>query len=102
MSWEKRDVSVRAIAVFAGALVASAVVIHIAVWLTILFFQRGTPDRPKLAPREPAVPPLEIQDAARQRQAEEAILSSEGNGRIPIERAMDLVVDELPVRKEKK
>jgi hypothetical protein len=101
MSRETRDVSVRGIAIFAGALVAGLIVVMVVIGLVIVLLQGGAPDRTSPPPREPAGPPLRIQDMAQQRAAEEAILSSEGNGRIPIERAMDLVVGELPVRRGK-
>jgi hypothetical protein len=112
---ETRDANVRAIMWFAIGLVVSAIVIHLAVaGLFVLFSRRHPspepPSRIVLQPRNLAPEPrLEVSgntDLERFRMAQAQRLNSygwvdqhRGIARIPIERAMDLIVQRgLPSR----
>ena len=116
---ETTDVNIRAILIFGGALIVSAVVISFAVWVLFRYFEaretrRVAPEYPLAATQESRLPPeprLQTnprEDLEQLREQEEQILNSYGwvdkNGgvaRIPIEEAMKLVVQRgLPARQE--
>jgi hypothetical protein len=117
---EETDVNVRAILAFAGALVVSAVVIHLLVWLLFAFFAareatRVEPQYPLAAgqiERQPPEPRLQTnprEDLRELHDSEDAILGgygwvdrNAGVVRIPIEEAMKIVVERgLPARQGK-
>ncbi|MBI2930688.1 MAG: hypothetical protein HYY16_03475 [Planctomycetes bacterium] len=92
--------SVRAVALFGVALLASAVVIHVAVWLLLSLFQRPSFGPIQVPRREGVQRDAGFPDVRRIRQDEERLLSTydwvdgeTGVVRIPIERAMDLLVE---------
>jgi hypothetical protein len=113
---ERTDVNVRAILWFCGGLVLIAAVIHVAVWLLFIAFERRTaaadPAPAPLAQPAGQLPPsprLQIRpvnDLKALRAEEDALLHAEGPAgeqpgiyRIPIERAKQLIVERgLPVR----
>lgn len=113
---ERTDVNVRAILWFCGGLVLIAAVIHVAVWLLFITFERRTaaadPAPAPLAQPAGQLPPsprLQIRpvnDLKALRAEEDALLHAEGTAgeqpgvyRIPIERAKQLIVERgLPVR----
>lgn len=113
---ERTDVDVPAILWFCGGLVLIAAVIHVAVWLLFIAFERRTaaadPAPAPLAQPAGQLPPsprLQIRpvnDLKALRAEEDAWLYAEGPAgeqpgvyRIPIERAKQLIVERgLPVR----
>jgi hypothetical protein len=115
---EARDVSTRIVVIFAVALVAGAVLVFAAIWLLFLllgaqanrvYAEREYPLAPVGAPAQPPAPSLQTQprdDLKALRAAEEDRLTtygwvnpSAGIARIPIERAMQLTLEQgLPVR----
>ena len=112
---ETRDISVRVVAWFAAGLIVAAIIIHFAVGAVFALFnkQHPSPEAPSriaLHPRVIAPPPrLQIDppaDLAQFRMSEEDKLNSygwvnkeRGIVRIPIERAIDLIVQRgLPTR----
>ncbi|MFL6514585.1 MAG: hypothetical protein ACJ8M1_06125 [Chthoniobacterales bacterium] len=112
---ETRDVNVRAVVWFGIGLVVTAIVIHLALAGLFRVFakQYPSPDPPSrivLQPRvlapEPRLQANPVEDLDQFRAAEEEKLSSygwvdqqHGIARIPIERAMDLIVQRgLPTR----
>ena len=116
---ETSDVNIRAVFTFGAALVAVALLIHFFVWLLFGYFSsreavRARPEYPLRvgqAERQPPEPRLQTnprEDLRSLRDAEDAILGSYGwvdkNAgvvRIPIERAMQLTVEQgLPARSE--
>jgi hypothetical protein len=113
---DDRDLPVRWLAAFAGALVALAVATHVALWfyerhLAARAAARDAPDRPLLV-APPALPPRpriqvdERADFEAFRRSEDAVLDTydlsdpaPGAVRVPISRAMDLIAQEgLPAR----
>jgi hypothetical protein len=113
---EETDVNIRAIFGFAGALLAVAIVIHVAVWGLFRYFDdreaREYGPASSMAIGEPRVPPeprLQVhprEDAAEFRAQEDVILNGytwvnreTGTVRIPIAEAMKTTVQKgLPVR----
>jgi hypothetical protein len=107
---EERDVRISAVLWFGFWLFAAAVVIHLAMWGMFRLFawqeRRGQRALPpgisaslKRTPSEPRLEPLPLAPRASLRASEDARLSSygwvdRGNGvaRIPIDRAMELIV----------
>jgi len=106
-----RDIDLRAILWFGGALVAAAIVVHVAMWLLSSFF-RGemAAGDPKQAPimaetRREAAPAPRLQsdpnlDMAELRAEENAALETyawlgtdKTTARIPVERAMEILLD---------
>lgn len=116
VSHEASDVDVRGILRFAGALAILAALIHIALYgLLFVYDQRETRRAaPVSAPRKEEPPPeprLRVApraDLLEMRKAEEDLLGSYGwvdreknVARMPIDRAMDMVVQRgLPARKQ--
>lgn len=115
VSHEQSDVNIRAIVIFAVALLVAAIVIHIGLYWLLEFYGEESP-RPApvvTAPgAEEQIPPPRLQispraDLAKMRAAEERELTTYGwvdkekqTVRIPIDRAMELLVKRgLPVRK---
>jgi hypothetical protein len=113
---EKRDISVPAVAWFAAGLVVSAIVIHFGIaWLFNAYGrQYPSPEAPSRIAMQPRMiaPPPQLQtdpaaDLKRFRANEEAELNhygwidrQKGIVRIPIEQAMELIVQRgLPTRK---
>jgi hypothetical protein len=116
---EESDVDIRAIFGFGAALIAIAVVIHVAILLFFNVLERGAGQQSAVAyplatgqeDRLPPEPRLQIaprEDLAALRAKEDAILRSYGwvdrNAgvvRIPIDRAMELTLERgLPARQE--
>jgi hypothetical protein len=113
---EDSDVNVKAIATFAVGLVVSGVVIHVLVWLLFMYFSNeGTnvaPLFPMAAaqatqlPPEPRLQTNPRQDLQQFRAHEDELLNGyswmnrdAGTVRIPIDRAMQLVIERgLPAR----
>ena len=114
---EGRDVNVRGVLVFCGALLAAGVVIHVAIGLLFLLFnaresRQPAPEFPLAIEQENRLPPEpRLQTNPRQdlrdlRAQEDTVLHSYGwvdkNAsvvRVPIERAMELTVQRgLPAR----
>lgn len=111
---EKRDVRLKVIVIFAVALVAAAIVIHVLIWLLFEGFGRLTPGAASEFPRAPAqadtnppAPRLQVkprEDMKELRRREEDLLATYGwvdreTGivRIPIDEAMQRVLlMELP------
>jgi hypothetical protein len=114
---EQSDVTLRPLIQAAAILVAIAVVVHVALWVAMLIFERGerrddpppspvaearpAPPEPRLQPTMQAHPTLPYQDVVAMRQADRAALSSygwvdrkQGIARIPIDRAIDQLVEE--------
>jgi len=107
---EERDVRISAILWFGFWLFAAAVVVHLAMWGVFRLFAAqerrgqatlapGIAASLKRTPREPRLEPLPLAPRAALRASEDAHLSSYGwvdraNGvaRIPIDRAMELIV----------
>jgi hypothetical protein len=117
VSHETADVDVRGILRFGAALALVAVVIHIALYGLLFYYEQPQDGRDTLAPsaRIKAEPPPEPRlrvaprsDLVEMRRAEDQILNSYGwvdreknMARIPIERAMEIIVKQgLPVRKQ--
>lgn len=117
---EHSDVNVRAILGFVAGLIVVAVVLHVAVWLLFVAFERRTAaaDPPPAPLAQPAgqLPPnprlqtRPVNDVKAMRVDEETLLTTEGpiDGepgvfRIPIERAKQLIVERgLPTRQMEK
>ena len=114
---ETADVNVRGILRFGGVLAVVAVVIHVALYGLLFYFEqrevrRHTPMRPVQSKEEPPPEPrLRVApraDLLEMRRAEDQILNSYGwvdreknIVRVPIERAMEMIVKQgLPVRKQ--
>lgn len=112
---EASDVDVKAILGFAAALAVTAVVIHIALYGLLRFYEhretrRASPviAQPKEERPEPRLQVSPRADLAALRRAEERLLHSYGwvdreknIARVPIERAMEMVVQKgLPARKQ--
>jgi hypothetical protein len=113
---EHSDVNVRAILGFVAGLIVVAAILHVAVWLLFVAFERRTaaadPPPAPLAPRTEQLPPnprlqtRPVNDVKAMRVDEETLLTTEGpvDGqpgvyRIPIERAKQLIVERgLPTR----
>jgi hypothetical protein len=113
---EHSDVDVRGILWFCVGLIAIAAVIHVAVWLLFVAFERRTaaadPAPAPLAqpagqlPPSPRLQTRPVNDLKALRAEEEALLHGEGQAgeqpgayRIPIERAKQLIVERgVPVR----
>jgi hypothetical protein len=113
---EHSDVNVRGILWFTGGLIATAAVIHVAVWLLFVAFEKRTaaadPAPAPLAqpsgqlPPNPRLQTRPVNDLKALRAEEEALLHGEGPAgeqpgvyRIPIERAKQLIVERgVPVR----
>jgi hypothetical protein len=114
---EQSDVNIRAIFGFAGGLLVSAIVIHLAVWVLFRYFdaregRQGAPAFPLAATQGARVPPeprLQTnprQDLGDLRAREDQVLTSYGwvdrnTGvvRIPIDQAMKLTLERgLPTR----
>jgi hypothetical protein len=113
---EESDVNIRAIFMFGGALVVSAVVIYLGVWVLFRYFDSREAARSGPASvlattevRQPPEPRLQVaprEDAARFRAQEDVILNGyswvnreTGTVRIPIAEAMKLTLQKgLPVR----
>lgn len=115
---EERDVNVRGILLFAFWLFAAAVIIHIALWGFFKFLEKQAAARdPRPSPvaeqrtnkfPEPKLQPNPVEDLARMRGREGETLHKygwvnrqAGVTHIPIERAMELVVQRgLPSRQQ--
>jgi hypothetical protein len=113
---EQSDVNVRGILWFCVGMLAIAAVIHVAVWLLFVAFERRTaaadPAPAPLAqpagqlPPSPRLQTRPVNDLKALRAEEEALLHGEGQAgeqpgvyRIPIERAKQLIVERgVPVR----
>lgn len=114
---EHKDVNVRALLKFGLAFIVAGIVIHVLLWYVFGYFrgrEAGDAPPPSVAvevdeqrlPPEPRLQTAPVQDLAEVRAAEDDILEGygwvdreAGTVRIPIERAMDLVVKEgLPAR----
>jgi hypothetical protein len=106
---EHSDVNVRAILWFSAGLIVTAIVIHVAVWLLFVGFERRTAaadplpaplaQPPGQLPPSPRLQTRPVNDLKALRAEEEALLHGEGPGRMPIERAMQVLVERgLPVR----
>jgi hypothetical protein len=115
VSHETSDVDVKAILRFAAALAIIAVVIHIALYGLLRYYEQREARRDVASqqPREEAPPEPRLRvapraDLAEMRQAEDRLLHSYGwvdreknIVRVPIEQAMEMVVKRgLPVRKQ--
>lgn len=115
--YELTDISTRVVVVFATALVAAGVVVHVLVWLLFAYLGQATAvsysrqyPLAAIGPAPlPAAPMLQVkprEELKQLRAEEDAILSSyrwidpnAGIVRIPIDRAMQLVLERgLPVR----
>jgi hypothetical protein len=105
---ETRDVNIRAILLFGGGLLAAAVVIHLALAGLLAVFARRpeapaaarVPDAPPFRPPEPRLQTAPAEEMAELRRRQEALLGSygwidrrAGTVRMPVERAMDLVLE---------
>ena len=118
---EESDVNIRGIFAFAAALIVSAVIIHVVVWVLFRYFdtrlgREGTPQFPLAIARENRLPPeprLQVnprQDLADLREKEQQTLDTYGwvdrnNGvvRIPIDEAIKLTLERgLPARQAPK
>ena len=114
---ETTDVDVRGILRFGGALTIVAVVIHIALYWLLLYYnqreaRRETPitsaQRKEEPPPEPRLRVAPRADLLEMRRAEDQVLNSYGwvdrdknIVRVPIERGMEIIVKRgLPVRKQ--
>jgi hypothetical protein len=114
---ETRDISTRVVVIFAIALIVGGVIVHGLIWLLYAQFARAAaiaypqeyPMARVGAPQPPPEPRLQTrprEELQRMRAEEDRILGSygwvdaqRGVVRIPIERAMEMVVDEgLPAR----
>lgn len=115
LGYEPRDINVRAVLWFAIALVAMAILIHLAVAGLFVLFKKEhpSPEAPSRIAMQPkplaAVPRLQVnpvEDLEQFRRAEETKLDSygwvdkqAGIVRIPIKRAMQLIAERgLPAR----
>ncbi len=117
IGYEQSDVNARGVLIFAAALLAVGIVIHVLIWLLFLVFDtrqaRGQTLQYPLAvqqeqrlPPEPRLQTNPRQDLLDMRAAEDQILTSyrwvdrnAGVVRIPIDQAMKLVVERgLPAR----
>ena len=104
---ERRDISVKMITVFFVSLAATGVVVLLLMWGLFALLKSGRPpgEVPPVAAAPPG-PPLEIQDIKALRAAQDRQLESTGwvdrpagVVRIPVERAMDLLIERgLPAR----
>jgi hypothetical protein len=106
---EHSDVNVRAILWFIVGLIVIAAVLHVGVWLLFEAFESRTaaadPAPAPLAqpagqlPPSPRLQTRPVNDLKTLRAEEEALLHGEGPGRMPIERAMQVIVERgVPVR----
>jgi hypothetical protein len=112
---ETRDINVRVVMWFAIGLIVAAVIIHFALGAIFAFFSKTHPSpeapsrimvQPRIVAPEPRLQTNPSVDLAQFREAEENKLNSygwvdkqRGIVRIPIERAMDLIVQRgLPTR----
>jgi hypothetical protein len=115
VSHERSDVDIRAIVVFAVALLVAAIVIHVALYWLLEFYRGETPPPEQVvtAPRAEQIPPPRLQispraEMAEMRAAQEKELTTYGwldeqkkTVRIPIERAMELLAERgLAARKQ--
>jgi len=117
---EGTDVSLGWIMVFAGALIVSAILIHIALWLVLLQYVRAgpavkvqvsapaarepgpVPPEPRLEGMEPYFQPRLEKTPRRKIEEEPGRLERrEGTVRIPVELAMEILADKLPSRPPK-
>lgn len=116
---ETRDISTRVVVVFGITLIVAAIVIHFGVWLLYMFYgslqaradtrqfpmaQVGAPPLPP-APRLQTQPREDLKNlrAEEQRQLDSYgwVDASRGTVRIPIDRAMQLVLEQgLPARQQ--
>jgi len=116
VSHERSDVNLRAIAAFGLALVIAALVIHIALYWLLAYYERSAARRaPAISPMQaerqiPPPPRLQVSppaDLAELRAAEEKALRTYGwidkerkIVRIPIDRAIEILAEKgLPARK---
>ena len=118
---EERDVNIGAILGFGAGLVATAIVIHVLVWLLFMYFNAREAAQPpveyplaieqeKRLPPEPRLQTNPRQDLADFRAKEDELLTSyswvdrnAGVVRIPIDQAMQLTLQRgLPARQEQK
>ncbi|HWO42747.1 MAG TPA: hypothetical protein VNO43_13185 [Candidatus Eisenbacteria bacterium] len=114
---ERSDVNIQLVLVFGGALLAVALVVHIALYGLLEYYNRGAGRAPAAAsapapldepPPEPRLQVAPRADLARMRAAEEKELETYGwvdrdkqVVRIPIDRAMQLLAERgLPARKD--
>ncbi len=107
---ERRDISITAIAIFFVSLAATGVAVLLLMWglFGVLRSRRAAEEAPPMQPavRVPPGPPLEIQDVGALRAEEDRQLESygwidrsAGTVRIPVARAMELLVRRgLPAR----
>jgi hypothetical protein len=114
---ETRDISTRVVVMFGGALVAGAILVHVAIWLVYMYlggladraYPREFPLASVGAPAQPPAPRLQTQpreDLKRMRAEEQKILSgygwvdaSGGVVYVPIEQAMKTTLEQgLPAR----
>jgi hypothetical protein len=117
MKHETRDLSTRVVVIFAVSLLVAAAAIHVVVWWIYLGFGRANeradtrqyPLAPVGAPAPPPAPRLQTQpreELKRMRADEDRLLTgygwadpNAGRVRIPIDRAMQLLVEQgLPSR----
>ena len=111
---ESSDVSVKGILRFGGILAITAVVIHVALYGLLVYYDRReispttAPPRAEEPPPEPRLRVTPRADLTAMRSAEERVLQSYGwvdrekkIARVPIERAMEAIVERgLPARKQ--
>lgn len=116
---ETRDISTRVVVIFAVSLVVGAVLVHFLIWILYVFYgslqakayPRQYPMAQVGAPPLPPAPRLQTQpreDLKNMRSAEDRFLHSYGwvdpsggTVHIPIERAMQLLLEQgLPARQE--
>jgi hypothetical protein len=114
---EQSDVTLRPLLQVAGILVAITVIVHVALWVAMRSFERDerradpppspvadarpAPPEPRLQPTIEAHPTLPFEDVIAMRRSDREVLESygwvdrqRGIARIPIDRAIEQVVEE--------
>ncbi len=119
VSHEYRDINVRVIAGFGVVLVIAAVIVHLGLYWLLFYYERTAAEQARevspieVTPTMPPEPRLQVSpaaDLAAMRADEDEMLHTYGwidkekkLVRIPIDRAMEIVVEQgLPVRKKEK